>query len=276
MAAPISTLIDISTINHNNLNLIVKKAIQYVERMKSSNRVINGLSFTILPNKTSAIARISLKSSSGNSKFSDDYESPETFPQQLTLACFLFSVAHLTNLGNRAHILCTNSSGRGDTQMSISTKHCKSKLQKKLIEILTNKDYIEDIIIENELKLPENISLIQKDLITQSTSGKISKRDVKRIKTNHSIDEIELYLELENLKENSDVAKSQIPMITFKIFNIEEVMNKLRTNKVAEVLQENVDLLSKRLEGEIIEKTLLEIELKKINKRNLLQRIFNR
>jgi hypothetical protein len=275
MAAPISTLVDISTINYNNPNLIVKKAIEYVERMKAADREINGLSFTSLPNKPAKVIRISLKSSN-DSKFSDEYKSPETFSQQLTLACFLFSVASLTNLGNRAHILCTNASGRGDLQMSISTKHCKSKLQERLIDILKNKDVIDKITVETQFDLPEKLSPIQKDLINQSISGLISKRDVQRIKTNHSIDEIDIFLELEELKKNDEVAKSQIPIITFEKFNIEEVMEKLRENKVTEKLQQDVNILSEKIKDTINEKTLLEKEIERMNKRNVLQRIFNR
>jgi len=275
MAAPISTLIDISTINYNNLNLIVKKAVEYVERMKSADREINGLTFTSLPNKPASRVKIHLKYGT-DGKFLDEYNSPETFSQKLTLACFLFSVSSLSNLGNRAHILCTNASGRGDLQMSISTKHCKSKLQERLIGILKDKDSIDEIIVESQIDLPEKLSPIQKDLINQSTSGKISKRDVNRIKTNHSIDEIELFLELEELKKNNVVSKSQIPIISFNKFNIEEVIEKLRENKITEKLQKDVEVLSEKLEEKINEKILLGKEIERMSKRNLLQRIFNR
>jgi hypothetical protein len=275
MVAPISTLVDISTINYNNLNLIVKKAIEYEARMRSADREINGLSFISLPTKHASRIRISLKSSN-DGKFSDEYEAPNTYPQQLTLACFLFSVSSLANLGNRAHILCTNASGRGDYQMSISTKHCKSELQKQLVVILKDKDFINEIIAETQIDLPENLSPIQRDLIIQSTSGKISKRDVKRIKTNHSIDEIELFLELEELEGNDGVSKSQIPIIDFDNFDIEEVIKKLRGNIIAEKLQRDVKLLSGKLEESVIRETHLENKIERLKKRNLLQRIFNR
>ena len=137
--SPISTLVDLSTIHYNNLNLIVKKAVKYVERMKTAKREINGLSYSSIPENKSTRVRISLKSS-GDGKFSDEYKPPETYQQQLTLACFLLAVSRLANLGSRVHILCTNASGRGDTQMSISTKHPKSKLQEKLRKILNDKD----------------------------------------------------------------------------------------------------------------------------------------
>jgi hypothetical protein len=275
MAAPISTLVDISTINYNNLNLIVKKAIEYVARMRSADREINGLSFISLPTKHASRIRISLKSSN-DSKFSDEYDAPKTYSQQLTLACFLFSVSSLVNLGNRAHILCTNASGRGDLQMSISTKHCKSKLQERLVDILKDKDSINEIIVATQIDLPEKLSHVQRDLINQSTSGEISKIDVKRIKTNHSIDEIELFLELEELEKNAAVSKSQIPIINFDSFGIEEVIEKLRENIIAEQLQRDVILLSEKLEESVIRENHLESEIERLKKRNFLQRIFNR
>jgi len=273
--SPISNLVDLSTIHYNNLNLIAKKAVEYVERMKTANCEINGLSYSSIPANTKTRVRISLKSSV-NGKFLDEYEPPETYQQQLTLACFLYSVSSLTNLGNRAHIFCTNASGRGDTQMSISTKHCKSKLQEKLNEILNDKDFIDNIRDNSNLDLPENLSNIQKDLIKQSTSGEIGRRDINRIKKKHSVDEMGIFLELEALRKSEGVIKSQIPNIVFRSFNIDEVAENLRSNRITISLQKEVDSLSEQLVVLYHEKSRLEKEIDSKNKRNLWQRIFNR
>ena len=61
--SPISNLVDLSTIHYNNLNLIAKKAVEYVERMKTANCEINGLSYSSIPANTKTRVRISLKSS---------------------------------------------------------------------------------------------------------------------------------------------------------------------------------------------------------------------
>jgi len=274
-ASPISTLVDLSTIHYNNLNLIVKKAVEYVGRMKTAKREINGVSYSRQPNQSTKAVRISLKSSS-DGKFVDEYELPETYHQQLTLACFLFSVSSLTNLGTRGRVFCTNASGRGDTQMSISTKHCKSKLQERLISILNDKDFIDNIRDETNIGLPDVLSDIQKDLIKQSSSGEISKRDINRIKTNHSVDDLEIFLELEALKKSEVIIKSQIPNIDFRSFSIDEVAEYLRSNRITITLQKEVDSLSEQLDILTNEKSRLEKEIDRKNKLNLWQRIFNR
>ena len=274
-ASPISTLVDLSTIHYNNLNLIVKKAVEYVGRMKTAKREINGVSYSRQPNQSTKAVRISLKSSS-DGKFVDEYELPETYHQQLTLACFLFSVSSLTNLGTRGRVFCTNASGRGDTQMSISTKHCKSKLQEQLTSILNDKDFIDNIRDNSNLDLPENLSNIQKDLIKQSTSGEIGRRDINRIKKKHSVDEMGIFLELEALRKSEGVIKSQIPNIVFRSFNIDEVAENLRSNRITISLQKEVDSLSEQLVVLYHEKSRLEKEIDSKNKRNLWQRIFNR
>tara|TARA_Y100000746_G_C15370221_1_gene393826 strand:+ start:105 stop:929 length:825 start_codon:yes stop_codon:yes gene_type:complete len=274
MSAPISDLADFSSMSFNNLNLVVKKAIEYVDRMKNADREIKGLSYSSLPKKQASRIRISLKSSK-DGKFLDEYDSPETYSQKLTLACFLYSVSSLCNLDKRARILCTNAAGRGDLQMSISTKHCKSKLQEDLNNLLGNEDFIAEMRGNNQT-MPENLTPIQKDLINQSTSGNISKGDVKRIKTNHSIDDIELYLELEDLKINKNVPQSQIPIIDFEQFTIEQLIETLTENKIAQKLQTDLDNLSLQLKEKTEQNTLLQREIDRIGNRNLLQRIFNK
>ena len=273
--SPISTLVDLSIIHHSNLNLIVKNAVQYIDRMKTADREINGLSFEYHPNKTGGAVTITLKSSK-DGKFSDRYESPETYHQKLTLACFLLAVSKLTNLETRAHILCTNASGRGDTQMSISTKHPKSKLQEQLNGILDDEDFIESMKSQINISLPDTLSDIQTDLIKLSTSGNISKRDINRIKSNYSVEDLDIYLELEDLRRNEDIVESYIPHINFRKFSIDEVVEILKSNKIAIALQKEIDLISKELEELSVEKTLFEKEITRMGKRNLWQRIFNR
>ena len=273
MTAPLSDLLDISNLSYNNLNLIVKKSAEYVQKMNDAGRKISGVSYNCLPDKQPSKIRIIVKSSQ-DGKFTDEYASPKTFSQQLTVACFLFSVSTLANLGNSAFILCTNASGRGDLQMSISTKHCKSKLQERLIKILN--DFVDEIKAENKIVLPENITDVQRDLMLQSTSGEISRRDVNMIMKNHGIDEVELYLELKDLKKNVEIEKSKVPTIKFSTFKIDDVIEKLRQNKITKKLEKDIAILTKKHDGLSEQKIKLEKEVDRMNKRNLWQRIFNK
>ena len=268
MAADVNTLIDLSKINHNNPNMIVKKAAMYIDEMGCAEREIIGINFRCLPKKKPSLVRISVRSSKDD-KFVDIYNPPKSYPQQFTLACFLFAVANLLKLGNRAHILCTNASGRGDTKMSISTKHCKSEIQKKLVEITTDEDFLDTVSSENKTSLPEGLSPIQRDLINQSTSGEISTLEINRIKTNHSVNEIEIYYQLEDMKENFELPIAIIPNISFRNFSIQEVVEILNENELNKKLSKEIDEIRN-------ENKILENRITKIRNRSLFQRIFNK
>ena len=275
MAADVNTLIDLSTINHNNPNMIVKKAAIYIGEMEHAEREIVGINFKCLPKKKPSMVRIYVKSSKDD-KFVDEYTPPKSYPQQFTLACFLFAVANLLKLGNRAHIFCTNASGRGDTKMSISTKHCKSEIQKKLVEITTDGDFLETVSSENQTSLPEGLSPLQRDLINQSTSGEINTLEINRIKSNHSVSEIEIYYALEDMKENFELPIAIIPKVSFRKISIQKVVEMLNENELNKKLNRENKKMSKEIDDIRNENENLENQITKIRNRSLLKRIFNK
>ena len=85
-----------------------------------------------------------------------------------------------------------------------------------------------------------------------------------------------IFLELVALRKSEGVIKSQIPNIVFRSFNIDEVAENLRSNRITISLQKEVDSLSEQLVVLYHEKSRLEKEIDSKNKRNLWQRIFNR
>ena len=103
-AININRILDLSVVKHSNLKLIVKKAVEFVEEHRRMGNEINGLNFWVVRKKSPGKISISMKK---NGKDGDKlvYSPPKTWDKQLTVACFLYSVAKYANLGNRATIL---------------------------------------------------------------------------------------------------------------------------------------------------------------------------
>jgi hypothetical protein len=273
--APIDDLVNLSGLSHNNPQLIVKRAVEYVDKMSHAGREILGLSFTSLP--TGSPSRVLLRvKSADDEKFKDQYNPPDSYHQQLAVACFLYAVASVAGLDNRATILCTNASGRGDTQLSISTKHCKSKLQENLRSLLDDNELIQRFKDEILPDLPEGLSVVQRALIVESVEGEINRTALNRIKKNHDVDDLEVYAELETLRQTDGLRTSLIPRVKFPKFPIDEVVEMLQSQEISNILQGEIDFLEQELEGAERKTSLFEEELAQIKSRSLFQRIFNR
>jgi len=231
------------------------------------NKEINGLNFWVVPQKSPGKISISMNI---NDKSGDKLvcSPPKTWDQQLTVACFLYSVAKYANLGNRANILCTNSRSRGDLEQSISTKHIKSKLQKTLNDILDDQDFIDGLVPKTSDELPKDLSPIQRDLILMSVNNTVGQSDLFTIKKTHGSNDIQIYKEWEAMKHIEALDESLVPLkIHFKSFSITEVMELLKDEVPA--LREKADDLEELLYSS-------QMKLKHLRGRSLWQRILNK
>ena len=265
-ATNINHILDLSVVKHSNLRLIVKKAVEFVEEHKRMGNEINGLNFWVVPKKSPGKISISMKI---NEKGGDKliYSPPKTWDKQLTVACFLYSMAKYANLGNRATILCTNSRSRGDLQQSISTKHIKSKLQKKLNALLTDQGFIDELVPKTS-ELPKDLSPIQRDLILMSVNNVVGQSILFSIMKAHESNDIQIYKEWEAMKHIKALDESLVPIeIHFKSFSIHEVMELLKIE--APALREKADDLEELLYSS-------QMELKRLRGRSLWQRILNK
>ena len=267
--AAIENLLDLRMMSWRNAPLVIKKAIEWVETKHALEMEPMGLKFESIPDHRPSKIQITLK---GKERFQMEYIPPESWDAQLTLACWLYSVRGYSSLDNRANILCTNSRSRGDLQNSISTKHPKSKLQRKYDAILSNQDLIEEYRREviNESQLPEEFTPVQKELVERSVEGMVSKANVEAIKKSQDLGDIELYNEWKAMELISGIDSSIIPTeVGFKSFSIHQVIELLESEGVAPLLKEEIKVLEE-------EKSHLRKEIRQMRNRSLWERIFNR
>ena len=275
-AANIKGILDLSVVKHNNLKLVVKKAVEFVEVQKNSGNGISGINFRVLPEKSPGKVIISLnkKGESGDKLV---YSPPRTWKQQLTVACFVYSIGKYADLGNRANVLCTNSRSRGDLQDSISTKHAKSRLQKKLNALLDDAEFIGTLIPRDLQELPDGITPKQKELIRATVDNKVNRSSLMSIIKNHGTDTIQVYNEWKSMDFVENLDQGLIPLdVDFPSMPVHEVIEMLNSDGIVPSLRKEIKYLEEQLFSSQREGEELTVRIEELLSRNLWQRIMNK
>jgi len=265
----IRNLVDLSGVDSRNIELIVKKAIEYVEIIRSEGLEVIGISFIKIPSSEPGAITLIL-SREGKGKEKRRYSPPHSYKQQLTIACFLFAIAKYSNIGNKAHILCSNSRNRGDIQNSISTKHPKSKLQENLTQFLEDSNLVGKYREMTAKNLPEELSAVQRQLIKRTTSGSISASSLSEIRKSFDCNEIKIFMEWKKMELIDGLDKSLVPSsIKFRKFSIHEVVDLIESEKMIRLKDSEIEYWKNKLFS-------TQRELDEIRKRSLWQRIRNK
>lgn len=265
----IRNLVDLSGVDYRNIELIVKKAIEYVEINRSEGLEVIGLGFSKLPSSEPGSITLSLRRE-GKGREVNRYSPPNTYREQLTIACFLFAVAKYSNIGNKANILCFDSRSRGDTENSISTKHPKSKLQEKLTSLLEDPDLVGEYRKMTVKDLPDELTAVQRQLINRATSGNVSASSLSEIRKSFDCDEIEIYIEWKKMELVEVLDQSLVPTsIKFRSFSIHEVVDLIESNEMIQLKDLEIESWKKELFS-------AQRELAEFRNRSLWKRILNR
>jgi len=271
MASPgdIRNLVDLSGVTYRNLELIVKMAVEYVEINRAEGLEVIGLRFERKPSSEPKAITLSLRRD-GKGRESRQYLPPRTYREQLTLACFLFAVARYSDIGIKAHILCSDSRSRGDLGRSISTKHPKSKLQENLTSLLEDTNRIGGYRKMTAKDLPDELTSVQRQLIRRATSGRVSASSLSEIRKSTGKDDLDIFIELKSMEFVETLDQSLVPTdIEFRRFTIHEVADLIESNDMIQL--KNMEIGS--LENELFSTRK---ELHKVRNRSLWKRILNR
>ena len=262
-------IVDLSGVSPQNLELIVKKAVHFVEKNRATDGEIIGLGFKSIPTSEAGAVTISF-SKEGKGRKQKRYSPPPSYRDQLSLSCFLLAVSLYLDLGKRAFILCTNSRARGDFENSISTKHPKSKLQEKIRNIMEDGDLIKEFSESATIEAPSDLSSAQKELIERATSGRVSLSATMQIVNSCEIDELELYAQWKSMDFIEGIDGSSIPShVEFQKIPIDKVVEMMEDNSIVKLKQKEID----SLKSEISSKRK---ELSRVLSRGLIGRILNR
>ena len=264
-----ANLVDLTGISPNNLELIAKKAVQLVEKKRSLGLEIIGLNFQSVPTSEAGAVTISMQKD-GKGRERKRYSPPDSFRDQLTLSCFLFCISCYLNLGNKAHILCTNSNSRGDVAESISTKHPKSKLQENITSLMSDSKLIGEFKLDSGIELPSDLSPAQIELIHRSTSGRVKLSDTMQILKSCDLTDIELFSEWKSMDFIGSLDESAIPSdVEFNNIPIHRVEELMESDAITQLKENEISILKEELSSS-------RKELKRVMSRGLIDRILNR
>ena len=267
--ANLEGLVDLGKMHWGNQNLVVKKAVEWVEKNRNLGKKILGIRWERKPQHRPGMIRITIQ---GKEREQLEFGPPETWDLQLTLACWLYSIRAYATLDNRAHIICYKGRSKGDVQNSISTHHPKSNLQEEYDEILSNQEFLGDLKnqITSQEKLPDGLTPVQREFVQRSVNGEVSRSVVESMKKTHQIGDLDLLNELNTMSLVPGIRDSIIPTkVDFRSFSIHEVQEMLKSEGIAPALKKKIDALTR----EIIE---LDRELERMKNRSLWERIINR
>ncbi len=264
-----TNFIDLTGISPNNLELIAKKAVQLVEKKRSLGLEIIGLNFQSVPTSEAGAVTISMQKD-GKGRERKRYSPPDSFRDQLTLSCFLFCISCYLNLGNKAHILCTNSKSRGDVAESISTKHPKSKLQENITSLMSDSKLIDEFKMDSGMELPSDLTPAQIELIQRSTSGRVKLSDTMQILKSCDLTDIELFSEWKSMHFIGSLDESAIPSdVEFNNIPIHRVEEMMESDAITQLKENEISILKEELSSS-------RKELKRVMSRGLIDRILNR
>ena len=220
--------------------------------------------------------KISVKGKSGRKMV--DLNSPKNQRQNKSLIALLYSMCHLSNAKQGANLFYSDNKGLAT---SLATKHGpdKSDYMKGLILVLENEEFIADLESKITRPLPENLTQLEMDIITESVEGLLSSDSVDKILQKHDITCEELEHSIKNLKASKEVENHRIPeKITWPKISLPDHFDALE-NKINSALNAaNAEIGDLKSELEITKEKLRHTEEynQRLISRTLLSRIINK
>lgn len=270
-------LFDTRSINPSNFELIVSKAVDIKVTLEhegfgvvgARGKVKKGTNWMLSP-------KISLTGKSGKKLV--DLTPPKNQKQNKSLIALLYSVCHLSNAKQGANLFYSDNKG---LSTSLATKHGpdKSDYMKGLILVLENEEFIADLESKITRPLPENLTQLEIDIITESVEGLLSSDSVDRILEKHNISCDELEHCIKNLKASKEVENHRIPeKITWPKISLPDHFDALEDKVNSALNAANAEIGDLKSELEITKEKLRHTEEynQSLIERNLWARIRNK
>ena len=220
--------------------------------------------------------KISVKGKSGRNMV--DLTPPKSQKQNKSLIALLYSVCHLSNARQGANLFYSDNKGLAT---SLATKHGpdKSDYMKGLILALDNEEFIADLESKITRPLPENLTQLEIDIITESVEGLLSSDSVDRILEKHNITCDELEHCIKNLKASKEVESHRIPeRITWPKISLPDHFDALEHKTNSALSAANAEIGHLKSELEITKEKLKHTEEynQRLISRSLFSRVINK
>jgi hypothetical protein len=200
---------DTRSLNPNNHKMIVAKAIDIKIMIEHEGYGITGANGKVKKGNVWMVnPKIWVTDSTGKNAVS--LKMPKNPKDCKSLIAILYSLSHLSGVTKISKVFYKDNKGLAT---SIATKHgpMKSEYMKKLISVLEDKQFIQSLNEQRSRPLPDDLSKLHIDLISECKEGVLPSISVERLMNKHSLDCKEFEAARVELLANSDVDNHRVP-----------------------------------------------------------------
>lgn len=260
----------------DNFEIVIRRAMEIHCKLDSDNIKITGASANYERKKKWGTNPKLTVIEVGVGKNNYEIEKPTTPTQSKFLIAILYSLCHINNCIDNAHLFYNDKHGKPS---SIATRHGPehSEYMQNLIAKLQNKEFIEKLFEEFRLNYPDDLNEVERTILDLTKKNELSVENTTHILKIHKIKATQLNEIIENLTRRENLDPKFIPniirwpMITLIDYEL-KVQDEISKNSVK--LKEKNSVLKRKIDHLSNQNQNLEIELSEIKRMSLFKRIF--
>jgi len=272
--------------NPENIEMVIKRALEVNQIILEEGFEIAGASATYNRKGIwSKNPKLTLVNASG--KDHKILPKPAAPREAKMLIALLYSLCHMNSIIDKAHVFYNDRKGALAT--SIASKHGpeKSEYMKGLIRGLNDEEMIARLNESIETPLPEELTPLQRDMISSLSEGYLTDEIARRLMSSHKCSARDLEDEIESIRRVKGIIDRHIP-IGIKWGRLEyldhEDLLEEAVSTAIEAAELEIDTLASTLEAieekhssEMASKvSTLEQRIDFLENRGLIARIFNK
>jgi hypothetical protein len=272
--------------NPENIEMVIKRALEVDQIIIEQGFEIAGASATYNRKGIwSKNPKLTLVNSSG--KDHKILPKPAAPREAKMLIALLYSLCHMNSIIDKAHVFYNDKKGTQAT--SIASKHGpeKSEYMKSLIRGLNDEEMIARLNESIETPLPEELTPLQRKMISNLSEGYLTDEIAHRLMTSHKCSARELEDEIDSIRRVKGITDRHIPSGikwgSLKYLDHEDLLEEAVSTAI-ESAEREIDTLATTLEAieekrssEMASKvSTLEQRIEFLENRGLIARIFNK
>ena len=272
--------------NPENIEMVIKRALEVDQIIIEQGFEIAGASATYNRKGIwSKNPKLTLVNSSG--KDHKILPKPAAPREAKMLIALLYSLCHMNSIIDKAHVFYNDKKGTQAT--SIASKHGpeKSEYMKSLIRGLNDEEMIARLNESIETPLPEELTPLQRKMISNLSEGYLTDEIAHRLMTSHKCSARELEDEIDSIRRVKGITDRHIPSGikwgSLKYLDHEDLLEEAVSTAI-EAAEREIDTLATTLEAieekrssEMASKvSTLEQRIEFLENRGLIARIFNK
>ena len=272
--------------NPENIEMVIKRALEVNQIILEEGFEIAGASATYNRKGVwSKHPKLTLVNASG--KDHKTLPKPAAPREAKMLIALLYSLCHMNSIIDKAHVFYNDKKGKLAT--SIASRHGpeKSEYMKGLIRGLNDEEMIARLNESIETPLPEELTPLQRDMISSLSEGYLTDEIARRLMSSHKCSARDLEDEIESIRRVKGITDRHIPS-GIKWGRLEYLVHEdlleEAVSTAIEAAQLEIDTLAATLEAveekhssEMASKvSTLEQRIEFLENRGLIARIFNK